>query len=228
MLKALYQTRSSDVIRDIFALHFPGERFVLDLTHGTGRFWRGWDLQAAGITLMSNDLYHLASFNYDLLGDVPLISKGWSVVVLDPPFTAGGSAATAMTAYGASRGQAGGPQDITGDIWALYDAGLAHAARLACDGIIVKAQNVTHWGKHYRTVSHVEARLHSLGWYVDDDAYLFPARRPQPGVHRAKGAGATHPVVQRRFHEHPSVFLIAKPCKTEARLRDAAPMLNGG
>lgn len=213
MLKALYHTRSSSVMRDIFTLHWPGPQTVLDLTYGTGRFWRGWDWRGAGVTLTTNDLFRPADLALDLLTPAPLTDGRWDIVVLDPPFTAGGSTSEAMTAYGASRGQKGGPQTITGDVWALYLAGVTHAACLARKGIIVKAQNVTHWGKPYRTVSLVEQLIETTDWYVDDDAYLFPSRRPQPGVHRARGAAATHAVTQRRFHEHPSVFLIAKPRK---------------
>ncbi len=205
---------SAEVIRDIFAMHFPPSRSyqVIDLTYGKGTFWK-WDYKSAGVLLLTNDLYvsapnqwpdqHLALDFCDFTGGT---DRGVEVVVFDPPFSAMGPASDGQNEhserYGAARHQGHGIKNVY-DIRELLVGGIKEACRIATRGVIVKTQDVVESGRYHDNVGLAGETICEAGWWVEDKVELFTSRRPQPDA--ARGAKVKH------FRNRPSYFIVAYP-----------------
>ena len=195
---------SAEVVRDIFAMHFPGVVQVIDLTYGRGTFWK-WD---PPFSLVANDFYvqrtdrDLYSFWNEDFRSTGWGSKSFHVVVFDPPFSAMGPASDGNNEhskrYGAAR-HAGGPQNI-GEVHDMLRGGIKEACRLATSGVIVKTQSVIESGKFHDSETLACNTITDCGWRIEDKAYFAPSRRPQP-----LGRSVQH------FRNRPSLFLVAKP-----------------
>lgn len=215
---------SAEVMRDLWDMHFPyrvNGYDVLDLTYGSGTFWKGITLDAAGIRLTKNDRYvgddDVLRFDYE---QFPFPDDSFDVVVFDPPFTANGPGAGHNDRYRATRGQEGAPNNV-GDVRLSMLLGLGEACRLARESVIVKVQDVVESGKLHLHAAMVEMLLDdqielrgvlpeggaldmplNTGWGVEDYVLLNGPRRPQPDTQR----GAT----VRHFRNRPSAFVVAR------------------
>lgn len=209
---------SADIIRDIFALHFPNARTVLDLTFGLGVFWK-WDFVAAGLTVHINDAFQVtrkADERFNLLHRYERdcratgLDAEFDVVVFDPPFSAMGERSDGgefSERYGGTRKHEGAPQNIS-DIVRLTLGGVLETTRLATQGIIVKTQAVVESGRVWNTPGDVSALLSTpaLKYRVVEPGMGFLPHRPtQDGANKARGATV------RNFQRRPSVFIVAKP-----------------
>ena len=82
-LESIRRGTSAACIQDIFTLHFPTARKVLDVTFGTGRFWNwphnlnviGVDIDPPGPISLVADYRHL-----------PFPRQSVDILVFDPPF----------------------------------------------------------------------------------------------------------------------------------------------
>ena len=202
---------SADVVRDIFAMHFPGAESVLDLTYGRGTFWR-WDWRSR-FNLQANDAYAelpapdvmLAVSRWNVTAfdlDHPEWHK-FDVVVLDPPFTANGPQKGTdrhQDRYGSTRDLNGAPQNIH-DVWNVLQSGIIVACRLARHGVIVKTQDVIESGRYHDSETAAIWTLRCNRFRVEDKVRLLVGRRPQPDI--ARKAKVRH------FRDRPSVFIVA-------------------
>lgn len=82
------QSHNSEVLRDILELYSKPDARILDMTYGTGAFWR--DIDAHQYELVTNDLYkNNPNSNHWHFGAVPTPGRGFDVVVFDPPYVHG-------------------------------------------------------------------------------------------------------------------------------------------
>src|SRR3990167_10125541 len=82
-LETIRRGTSADCIRDIFTLHFPTAKKVLDATYGSGRFW-SWDhhLDIVGVDC-DPPVPCTVKADYRKL---PFADSSCDVLVFDPPF----------------------------------------------------------------------------------------------------------------------------------------------
>jgi hypothetical protein len=202
---------SAEVIRDIFAMHFTTHNAydplrVLDLTYGKGVFWK-WDYRSKYpyMKLTKNDLYNTpvdgTALDFTLPSNLP--NNYFDIVVFDPPHSAHGPSSDSKR-YGSSRDLTGAPQNYK-EVYKLLAGGIMEATRLASWGVIIKTMSVIE-SNIYRT-SHLYAGLvlANTDFYIDDEIYFLPPRRPQPD--KARGAKVKH------FRNRPSVFIVGKRVK---------------
>jgi len=191
---------SAEIIRDIFALHFPEAREVVDLTYGKGTFWK-WPID---FVLIPNDKF--ASPDCEFREDFTATCwpcDEFHIAVFDPPFTANGPSKEGhQKRYGADRSQDGAPQNIS-DVHRLLRLGTLEACRIASEGVIVKTQDVIESGKYHDSEGVARDALREAGWRIIDTVRFLKGRRPQPDA--ARGSRIQH------FRNRPSVFLIARP-----------------
>lgn len=206
---------SADIIRDVFQMYMPDGGSVLDLTWGTGTFWK-WDWRAAGICLTANDLYADAPgpgevdaftrMDFTALPDHAEWHRA-DAVVFDPPFTANGKqnrGGRHQDRYGATRDLPGAPQNIR-DVHRLLGLGIREACAVARRLVIVKTMDVVESGRYHDSEGVARDALRAAGFRIKDIIRFLGARRDQPDV--ARGCAV------RTFRNRPSVFLIAAPVR---------------
>lgn len=195
---------SAHVMKSICDKHMIAGMKVADLTYGAGVFWRLF--HRSHIRLHANDLY--AEIVNLLPGETcsqldftgtGLPAQSFDCVVFDPPFTsAGPSRLRHQARYGGHRDGSSGPADIADVQWLLTE-GIAEAAHLSNNLLIVKTQNVVESGKKWPNVVIAENKIVECGFNIID-GYLFNSNRvPQPPGRRRTGLG-----------EDPSVFIVAE------------------
>ena len=207
---------SSDIIQNIFALHFPDAVTVLDLTYGRGAFWK-WDFRGRDLNAHINDRFidlsnidsrfsHVFGLDCRNTG----LNTRYDVVVFDPPFSSMGKRSDGAEfgeRYGGMREDDDSPQNIS-DIARLQLAGLLEATRLATMGVIIKTQAVIESGRVWDLPGEVNALLNipALKYRVVEPGMGFLTIRPsQDAANKARGA------VVRNFQQRPSMFIVAKP-----------------
>lgn len=81
-LQSIRRGNSAECIEDIFRLHFPTAKTVLDATWGLGRFWK-WDhsLDVVGVDIDSETARVRADYRH-----LPFQPKTFDVLCFDPPF----------------------------------------------------------------------------------------------------------------------------------------------
>lgn len=170
------RARSAQVVRDIFAEHFPGPVSVLDVTYGPGGCW-SWPYQAAGITLTASDLNPAvkADHHWDFR-NLSAVGRAFDVVCFDPPFTAAGCSDWAHT-YGICR-KHGGPRNTheTGQ-WLIE--GTRECCQVARKGVVVKFKACVESGRLTDHWPAATASARATGWQLVDEWRTF-GERPQP------------------------------------------------
>ncbi len=82
-LESIRRGNTSACVQDIFTLHFPNAKKVLDCTYGAGRFWN-WP---HSLDIVGVDIDPPA--NVDVVADyraLPFPDKSFDVMCFDPPF----------------------------------------------------------------------------------------------------------------------------------------------
>lgn len=195
---------SSEIISDIFEVHFPKAKTVLDLTYGTGLFWKKY----IPSKLITNDLYVPGTdYKVDFTNQFDMISTFRSmqidVVVFDPPFTSYGRSKVVnhQTKYGASRHQTGGPTDLKDVqerlLHGLLSIGDAFPKKI---GLVVKMQDVVESRVFWNSCGVVESLISELNrWRMLDKVYFLGSRYPQPNFKTIE-----------HFRNKPSIFYVAR------------------
>lgn len=201
---------SAEVIQDIFRVHFPGPRTVLDLTFGKGIMWKKWDWRGQGIVLTANDLYaenpHWPDVEWRKWDFTNARSgmPNWNVVLLDPPHSAMGPDSQGNNAhsetYGAGRHQGRGLKGYL-EVERLLSRGTREACRLAIDGVIIKTRDVVEGGVLRRSTFTAETVMKERGWRVKDEITPTLHGRPQPD--KARGITKIS-----HFRQRPSSYLV--------------------
>lgn len=194
---------SAECVKSFFDLHIGEADSVIDLTYGSGTFWK-WDWEERVNWLVRNDR-HVEMFVNQCNDDFRATrwqSRHFDVVVFDPPFTANGPSKEGhQKRYGADRSMDGAPQNIH-EVRSLLASGLIEAMRLSKKWVLVKTQNVIESGRLHDSEGLVRSLFLHFGFRIVDYRLYAAHRRAQPD--EARGATPKH------FRERPSVFFLAK------------------
>lgn len=150
----------TEIIRWIINLHNNGQRFDVDPTYSTGRFWQGlpqplhrFDLAPQSEVVLQADARN-----------IPLDSESVGSVMFDPPFVVAPSARP-----GIIRDRFSCYADVP-TLWAFYRDALTEFWRiLRSKGIVVfKCQDMVSGSTQYLTHAFVINAAQEIGFYVKD------------------------------------------------------------
>jgi hypothetical protein len=130
---------NGEMIADVAKLGFiPGD--VLDLTVGSGTFWRVW--RPLVLTTNDADLDKKADYHFDFRA-TPWGSRSVDTVVFDPPYKLGGTPSSPEMdkRYGTEDGL------TRAEVLSLLVGGIAEGARLCRKFLLVKCMDQVNGGK---------------------------------------------------------------------------------
>lgn len=151
-LETIRRGNSAACIQDIFQLHFPDVKSVVDVTYGKGRFW-DWN-HTLNITGCDIDPQSPATIQADYR-QLPFETNSFDVLVFDPPFifTTGinriigtkrfftGAEATVAAERVASNSPLTKPKNPT-DLIEHTRRVIEHAKEIARVGLVIKGQDL--------------------------------------------------------------------------------------
>ena len=153
-VKAGHVNRNAALIADVARLYIPYEARVLDMTFGSGAFWR--DLESRRwFYLTANDLYSKDAEYDDDLAHTHFRPETFDIVVLDPPYKSGGghSPGPMVEQYGLNAIKSDTPSGHGNAkaVWRLYEDGFLEAYRiLKPNGLLwVKCQDFVESGRQH-------------------------------------------------------------------------------
>ena len=178
---------NADLINKMRRLYLTGP--VLDVTYGRGSWWllhqpdqfQGHDLKTDGVDFTA----------------LPYPDRSWSTVCFDPPYIpAGGSTTTTAGQFQERFGIDCGRSQS--QIEALIFAGLAEAARVAGDWLLVKCQDYVSGGAFTPMSYRIWQEAVRVGLHLHDEIVH----------HSGSGPGGHNIVDQKRARRHHSKLLV--------------------
>lgn len=195
VLTALTSGSNADLVAGALHLFVPPRTTVLDMTYGTGGFWRA-DVRDR-YPVIGIDATRPATLQADF-EHLPFRPGAFGCVVFDPPYANNGGAHKDRTKAGVARTYNLQPGTSTKVIHRLYRNGIAEAARvLRGQGyLMVKCQNGVESGQRQWTAEYIHevARRHGLR-KVEELVYVqshIPMVRHNPDIVPQQHARVNH------------------------------------
>lgn len=172
---------NADLFPDILKLYVPEGSWVLDMTYGTGVFWKQVDMSL--YTLVANDIDPArGEFSYDL-ADLP---EDWTdkadTVILDPPYKLTGTKHKKDHYGNESRGR--------NRAWGLYEDGIREAVRVLKKGGMLIVKCMDQVALHKQNWMHIfvyeQAMKHKM-IAIDLFVLVRTHARPQPHKYQIHG-----------------------------------------
>jgi DNA modification methylase len=206
---------------EVCRLYVPQDSTVVDVTYGTGRFWRR---QPPGINVIAADIDR--NMPVDLVANLrkmPFRTASVDVVVLDPPYAHNSGTrnphdyATTTTRY---NGSATTATMYNADIMELYRAGLVEAHRVLrpVGTVLVKCKDEVE--REVQRWSHIAIynMAIELGFCARDLFLLTGTTAPQRWPNRTQ---------RHARKNHSFLWVLQKPDQRYARLLSRTPPSGG-
>lgn len=176
---------NADLFPDILELYVPEGSKILDMTYGTGVFWKnvGSCENPYPYDLVTNDLDpDRGEYSYDLRRLPIMWLDTFDAVILDPPYKLTG------TKYQGD--QYGNPSSGYKSAWGLYADGIGEADQALKKGGVLIVKCMDQVCLHKQNWMHVFVYEQALehGMIAEDLFILMRSRaRPQPHKHQVHG-----------------------------------------
>lgn len=189
-------TSSDMATRHMLHLAFRDCVEILDLTYGSGNFWR--DPLPPGIVLWRNNIDPSAEADYHRdYTNANLPANSFDLVIFDPPHTAdNGEGGHFKKRYGGT---------VRGNVALMADirAGVAEAWRLASKGILVKVADCSHGGELLMESYWVQQEVGRVPYAIMHTVKPKPLIDPKHRVQRVpKSNGAVYLAFRKDSHKH--------------------------
>lgn len=169
------RTNNAQLMRDCWLLGYLPRGVQLDMTYGTGRFWKDYRSDL----LITNDLYTTADFHYDFTALPVHWAENFVAVIFDPPYKLNGTGGSHPSdgSYGVANS---GKNRMT----PIYD-GVAEGARVLAPGgyLLVKCQDQVVSGKKVWQTFGVKTAGEANDLTLVDQLHV-QSYRPQPAGRR--------------------------------------------